>query len=355
MSRKNIAACLAVIILVTSFFSGCKSSGKHGDFYPYRLSDYVTLGDYTKIDYKPLKISVTDEDVDNEIRARFKANGLTTMQEKADAIENGDTAIINYTGYLNGKTFEGGSAQNSALEIGSGRFIDGFESGLVGKKAGESATLNLKFPDGYHNADFAGKEVVFEVEVTKVFETIYPEITYENISKIASLESVDKYKKEVYDELLEEKTAEITTSNRNTLISSVIECCKIKKYPKAEVEDYKSELIKSYELAASSDSLTLETLVSYNGLTMEQFEERMEQSAKNLVAKEMVFLMIAEKEKLEITGEEYEENLAIQMNSAKITSRKTFLEAVGEDTFKGLLLVEKAVDHLDTLLTSDKK
>jgi trigger factor len=126
MSRKNIAACLAVIILVTSFFSGCKSSGKHGDFYPYRLSDYVTLGDYTKIDYNPLKISVTDQDVDNEIRARFKANGLTTMQEKADAIETGDTAIINYVGYLNGKTFEGGSAQNSALEIGSGRFIDGF-------------------------------------------------------------------------------------------------------------------------------------------------------------------------------------------------------------------------------------
>ncbi len=355
MSRKNIVALVMVIILVTSFFSGCKQSGKTGDFYPYKLSDYVTLGDYTKIDYEPVEISVTDDDIDNEIRARFKENALTTMQEKADAIENGDTAIINYVGYLNGETFEGGSAQNSALEIGSGKFIDGFESGLIGKKAGETVTLNLKFPDGYHNADFAGKAVIFEVEITKVYETIYPEITFENISKITSLLSLSEYKKEIYDELLEEKTEEITTSNRNTLIASVIECCEIKKYPDAEVEDYKSELIKSYEKAASSDSLTLETLVSYNGLTMEQFEEKMEQSAKNLVAKEMVFLMIAEKEKLEITGEEYEENLAIQMNANKITSRKTFLEAVGEDTFKGLLLIEKAVDHLDVLLTSDTK
>jgi DNA-binding response OmpR family regulator len=88
---------------------------------------------------------------------------------------------------------------------------------------------------------------------------------------------------------------------------------------------------------------------------MEQFEERMDQSAKNLVAKEMVFLMIAEKEGLKLTTEEYEESLALQMNANKITSRKTFLEAVGEDTFKGLLLVEKAVNHLDEKLTSSKK
>lgn len=355
MGKRNIAALTAVIILVASFFSGCKKSGKNGDFYPYKLSDYVTLGNYGEIDYKPLEISVTDEDVDNEILSRFKENGLTTMQEKTEKIENGDTAIINYVGYLDGKTFEGGSAQNSALEIGSGRFIDGFEEGLVGKVAGENVTLNLKFPDGYHAAEFAGKNVVFEVEIVRVYKTIYPEITFENISKITPLLTLKEYKKEVYDELLEAKTEEITASNRNTLISSVVDCCEIKKYPEAEVNDYKSELIKKYELSASSDGLSLESLVSYNGLTMTQFEERMETSAKNLVAKEMVFLMIAEKEGLELTAEEYEENLALQMNSAKITSRKTFLEAVGEDTFKGLLLVEKAINHLDEKLTTSKK
>ncbi len=354
MLRKNIAALLAVIILVTSLFSGCKKSGKYGEFYPYKLSDYVTLGDYMSVKYNPAKVSVTEEDVDNEIRARFKQNGLTKIEEKLGAIENGDTAIINYTGYLNGETFEGGSAQNSSLEIGSGSFIDGFESGLVGKVAGEKVSLNLKFPDGYHNADFAGKKVVFEVEIVKVYKTVYPEINFENISKISSVLTLKEYREGVYDELLKQKTEEITSQNRNDLITAVIECCEIKKYPSSEVNDYKSRLIKSYESTASAESLSLSSLVAYNGLTMAQFEERMEKSAKNLVVKEMVFLMIAEKEKLEITTEEYEKNLAQQMSASKITSRKTYLEAVGEDNFKGLLLVEKAVDHLEKALTSGK-
>ncbi len=354
MTKKNIAALLAVIILVTSFFSGCKKSGKHGEFYPYKLTDYVTLGDYMSAKYSPTEIKVTDEDVDNEIRARFKQFGLTKMEEKLEAIENGDTAIINYTGYLNGEKFEGGSATNSSLEIGSGRFIDGFESGLVGKVAGENVSLNLKFPDGYHNADFAGKKVVFEVEIVKVYKTVYPEINYQNISKISSVMTLNEYRKNVYDELLEQKTEEITAQNKNELIASVIECCEIKKYPQAEVKDYKNSLIKSYEKSASAESLSLQSLVAYNGLTMAQFDERMEQSAKNIVAKEMVFLMIADKEKLEITTEEYEKNLALQMSANRITSRKTFLEAVGEDNFKGSLLVNKAIEHIENALTTKK-
>ena len=354
MLRKNIAAVLAVIIFVACFFSGCKKSGKYGEFYPYKLSDYVTLGDYMNVEYTPLKISVTDEDVDNEIRARFKQSGITRMEEKLGAIENGDTAIINYTGYLNGEKFEGGSATNSALEIGSGRFIDGFESGLVGKLAGEKVSLNLKFPDGYHNADFAGKKVVFDVEVVKVYKTVYPEINYENISKIASVMTLKEYRQGVYDELLAKRTEEVTTDNLNMLIASVIECCEVKKYPQAEVKNYKESLIKRYEKSASNDGLSLESLAAYNGLTMAQFDERMEKSAKNLVAKEMVFLMIADKEKLEITTEEYEKNLALQMSSAKITSRKTFLDAVGEDNFKGSLLVNKAINHVEKALTSGK-
>lgn len=354
MQKNKIAAVLAVIILVTSLFAGCKKTGKHGEFYPYDMSDYLTLGDYASVKYEPIKIEVTEQDVDNEIRARFKKNGLTSMEEKAGPIENGDTAIIDYTGYLNGEKFEGGSATNSSLEIGSGRFIDGFESGLVGKIAGEKVTLNLKFPDGYHNAEFAGKSVVFEVYIVKVYKTVYPEINIENISKFSSTMTLSDYRNEVYDELLTEKTEEITAQNKNNLISAVIECCEIKKYPQAEVKDYKKNLIKSYEKAASDESLSLQSLVAYNGLTMDQFDERMETSAKNLVAKEMVFLMIADKEKLEITAEEYEKNLAQQMSANRITSRKTFLEAVGEDNFKGSLLVNKAIEHVENLLTSKK-
>ena len=354
MPKKNIAAALAVIILITSFLTACKKSGKHGEFYPYKLTDYVTLGDYMKVKYEPAEIKVTEADVDNAILATFKSNGLTRLEEKLSAVENGDTTIINYTGYINGEEFQGGSATNSSLEIGSGRFIEGFESGLIGKLAGEKVSLKLKFPDGYHNAEVAGKNVVFEVEIIKVYKTVYPEINFENISKISSVMTLKEYRDGVYEKLLAEKTEKITSQNLNQLIASVIECCEIKKYPQAEVKLYKDSLIKRYEKSASNDGLSLESLAAYNGLTMAQFDERMEKSAKNLVAKEMVFLMIADKEKLEITTEEYEKNLALQMSNNKITSRKTFLEAVGEDNFKGSLLVNKAIKHVEDALTKKK-
>lgn len=349
MKKRNIALLLAVIILCTGCFSGCKKEGKYGSFYPYNLSKYVTLGDYTNISYELQKVSVDDSDVEAEIRTQLKKFKLTTLQEKTSAIENGNTAVIDYVGYLDGETFEGGSAKGASLEIGSGTFIEGFESGLIGKSAGDKVSLDLKFPDTYSKKEYAGKDVRFEVTVNLVYEDVYPELTKDIVRSISTSITVEEYRENLYNSLLESETEQVETNNRNNLIQAVIDCCEIKKYPKDEVEKYKSNLILQYTDTASKQDLTLETFVSYNGLTMDEFEEQMEKVAQNLTAKEMVFLMIAEKAEIELTDEEYEKGLAEYMNKNSYTSRKAFLEAIGEDRFRGLLLIDKAIEHIQSL------
>ena len=347
MKKRIIALCLVVIILCIGCFSSCKSGGKHGKFYPYNLSSYVNLGDYENVTYTKQQVSVTDEDVRQEIEKQLVKFGYASLAEKEGTVENKNKVNIDYTGYLNGKTFEGGSAKGASLDIGSGQFIEGFESGLVGATVGQTLSLNLKFPDAYHQKDYAGKDVVFEVTINKIYEYVYPELTDKIVSSISSQKTVSLYRESIYDLLLESETQQVKTNNRNAFINAVINCCKIKKMPKNEVEKYRSNLIKQYTNTASEENLSLEEFASYNGLTMEQFEEEMEKSAEMLVQKEMVFLMIADKEKISLTDEEYEKSLAEHMHNNGYTSRTSFLEAVGEDKFMGLLLVEKAIDTVE--------
>ena len=322
------------------------SISKNGDFYPYKLSNYVTLGDYWNAEYASGNPNVEDEDVEEKIKADLVKYKQTTSVKKEGTIKNGDTANIDYKGFLKGVQFEGGTADGYSLEIGSGSFIDGFESGLIGKKAGEEVSLDLKFPDSYHNAEFAGKEVTFEVKINSVTEVVYPELTDELVSKISSKKTVSEYRQHIYDTLVEEKAEEVAKTNRENLISAVIETCEIKKYPKDEVMKYKNNLITQYEKVAGNNGLDLETFVSYSGYTLDQFKELMEKNAQNIVAEEMIFIMIADKEGIELTESEFEAGVTTHMEENRYTSRDVFLDDIGEDKLRGILLIDKTIDYM---------
>jgi len=347
LTKRNIAALFAVIIFCVVCFSSCSSSKKkNGDFYPYDLTKYVELGDYENLSYNKETVSVTQEDVDNYIKSELVKFNIAELVKKEGNVQNGDTVNIDYVGYIKGKTFEGGSAQGASLTIGSGQFIDGFETGLIGAYEGEKVSLPLKFPDTYHVKEYAGKGVLFEVTVNGIYSYVYPELTDEMVVGISTDKTVDAYRDTVLRLLTEKETQEVYNNNHNAFINAVIKSCNIKKLPTKEVEKYKENLIKQYENTASEENLTLETFVSYNGYTMQGFEEEMENTAKMLVKKEMVFLLIADTEEITITSEEYEKSLAEYMNKNGYTSRVNFLNAIGEDNFRGMLRVEKAIDVL---------
>lgn len=345
--KRNIAALFVVIIFCMGALCSCKdSNAKNGKFYPYDLTKYVELGDYENISYEKKEVSVTEEDIDNYIKSELVRFNIAELEKKDAMVAEGDTVNIDYVGYIKGKTFEGGSAEGASLVIGSGQFIDGFESGLIGAYEGEKVSLPLKFPDTYHVKEFAGKSVLFEVTVNAVYNYVYPELTDDIVVGISTSKSVEDYKLSIKNTLTEKETEKVYTSNHNAFIDAVIKSCDIKKLPSKEVDRYKTNLIKQYENTASSENLTLEMFVSYNGFTMDSFEKEMENTAELLVKKEIVFLLIADKENITLTNEEYEKGLSEHMHNNGYTSRTSFLNAVGEENFKGILRIEKAIDTL---------
>ncbi len=350
--KKKIIAALLILSAGVMLLSGCKEKADRGSYYPYDLSEYVKLGNYKKVKYTPKLAEITNEEVEEKIKANMEKAELSTQSEKTSPAQNGDIANIDYVGYLNGKAFEGGTASGYALRLGSNSFIEGFEEGVVGSRAGDKLKLNLTFPENYHAEEFAGKKVVFEVTVNRVYEITYPELTDAVASKLSSGKTAKEYKTSIYNTLLEEKTEQVEDENKNSLISAVIDCCEIKRYPRKEVKNYQNKLKKQYESTAQNQGVSFETFLSYNGLTEEKFDTLLEENAKNLVAKEMVFTLIAEKEKITVSNEEFESSLESYAKQNYYQYPEDFLRAVGKDTFRGMITVDKAITYVEKQLTN---
>ncbi len=349
--KLKLTALVLALVSVTTLFCSCNKNKRDSEFYPYDLSDYVTLGNYKNIEYHEKTVFVTQTDVDARIKADLKKYGFTTNKEKDGEVMVGDIVNIDYAGYLDGVAFEGGTASGYSLEIGSGSFIEGFEAGLIGKKAGDKVDLNLTFPEKYHSAEMAGKSVVFKVTINRVYEVQYAEITDEIVPKISTAKTAANYRDHIYNLLVEEQTSEIANENYSAIVSAVVECSKIKKYPKKEVDAYKENLISQNESLAQSQGMSLEQLVSYSGYSLSEFESLMEENAKKIVEKEMLFLMIAEKEGVKVTPREYQKSVEKYMKDQDFASEEELIKAVGQDKFMGLLTVDKSILHLQKILT----
>lgn len=353
--KTKLTALVLAIISIAALFCSCDDKKRDSDYYPYDLTKYVKLGDYKGVEYNEKTVFVTQTEVDERIKADLKKYGYTTKKEKSGDVMIGNVVNIDYAGYLNGVAFDGGTAAGYDLEIGSGSFIEGFEEGLIGKRAGDKVDLNLTFPEKYHSADMAGKSVVFKVTINKVYEIIYDEITDEIVPKISTAKTAANYRDHIYDLLVEEQTTQVNNENYSAIVAAVVECCEVKKYPKKEVEEYKNNLISQNERIAQSQGMSLEQLVSYSGYTLEEFESLMENNAKKLVEKEMIFLMIAEEEGIMLSTREYKKSLEKYMEEQNFASEEELLSAVGKDRFIGQLTVDKAIGHLQKALTETEE
>ena len=348
--KVKLTALLLALASMATLFCSCNKNKRDSDFYPYDLNNYVTLGDYKNVEYHEQTVFVTQTDIDARIKSDLKKYGFTTNKEKTTEVMVGDIVNIDYVGYLDGVAFEGGTASGYSLEIGSGSFIEGFEEGLIGKRTGDKVELNLTFPEKYHSAEMAGKSVVFKVTINRVYEVEYAEITDEIVPKISTAKTAANYRDHIYNLLIEEQTVEVTNENYSAIVAAVVECSKIKKYPKKEVQAYKDNLISQNENIAQNQGMTLEQLVSYSGYTLSEFEALMEENAKKIVEKEMLFLMIAEEEGIKITAREYQKSVEEYMEEQGFESEQELIETVGYDKFTGLLTVDKAIAHLQDAL-----
>lgn len=302
------------------------------------ILDYVDLGDYKGIELTKSITKVTDDEVTNEMGS--KAVELTGSDV---TVEDGDTAIIDFVGKLNGVAFDGGTASNYELEIGSGSFIDGFEDGLIGVKKGDTVDLNLTFPESYQSTELAGKDVVFTVTVNGVKRK--PQLNDEWLAANTNYATLAEFAAETKQKL--EDDAETTASNtlESSGLDQVISNSTVKKYYKSLIEQGESQYEKRLNAYASAYGKSLSELLAAQGMTESQYQNQKQKQAVSYAQVAMVVYAIAQDAGLSEADAEYQTILNDLANNYNMDAA-TFSSTYGESLVKSSVMSQYAMNYI---------
>ena len=256
------------------------------------LKPEVTLGEYKGVEVKKAEAVVTDEDVENELTAARKKNGRLIDVEDG-AIEDGDNTIIDFTGYIDDKTFDGGAGTDYPLVIGSHSFIEGFEDQLIGKKKGETCDVNVTFPAEYHADELAGKPAKFVVTIKEVKRNELPELNDEFASEVSDFDTLDEYKADIRKKLQEKKEQDAKVENENNVIEKVVENAQME-LPQPMVDTQAREMVENYARRLQSQGLNINDYMKYTGMTPEKLMEQMRPEAEKRIKTRLVLEKVVE-------------------------------------------------------------
>ena len=346
----TIAICAVAIIGLVMFLNQPEKSlyEKIGSY-----DEYVKLGKYKGLEYTKEKISVSKKEIKAEIDNRLAAKATTTDSKKG-TVKDGDNVNISYVGKINGKEFDGGSAENQTLTIGSGAFIDGFEDGLIGKNIGDKVTLDLKFPKDYQNKKVAGKAVVFEVTINSKSVTKTPEYNEEFIKANSDFDNKKDYEKSIKEELTKSKEETAESTAKQTLWSEAVENAKVKKNPKGAIKQEQDAIIEQYKLMAQNYNMEWEDfLKTYMQTTDKDFQKQAKTYGKSVAKQKLVLYAISDKENLKISNGDYKKRLKEMLKNAGMTEKQfkeqynqTLEEYAEQNDFKANFLSEKVNDFI---------
>ena len=310
------------------------------------LKPEVTLGEYKGVEVKKAEAVVTDEDVENELTAARKKNGRLIDVEDG-AIEDGDNTIIDFTGYIDDKTFDGGAGTDYPLVIGSHSFIEGFEDQLIGKKKGETCDVNVTFPAEYHADELAGKPAKFVVTIKEVKRNELPELNDEFASEVSDFDTLDEYKADIRKKLQEKKEQDAKVENENNVIEKVLEKAQME-LPQPMVDTQAREMVENYARRLQSQGLNINDYMKYTGMTPEKLMEQMRPEAEKRIKTRLVLEKVVEVENVEVSDEKLDEQINEIAASYKLEGAK-LKEMMGErekEQIREDLKVQAAIDLL---------
>ena len=305
------------------------------------VSKYVTIGEYKGLELTRTSQTVTDDDVQAEINYDLEDNG-TEVQD--GTVENGDTVTINFTGTIDGKEFDGGSAEDYELVVGDGEMIDGFEDGIVGMKSGETKELDLTFPDDYYEESVAGKAVVFKVTLQKF--TRPAELTDEWVAENTEYKTVDEYRAAVKTQL--EDTAVQTADYElySDAWNEVQAASEIKDYPKEDVDAAKKSYQELNEKYVKDAGMEMADFLESQGMSEEDYESECQQYAESKVEQNLIVQGIMDAEGLSIDDEETQKLKDDLIKEYGFASIDEMIETYGEQEVNeslALLRVERFI------------
>ena len=299
----------------------------------------VTLGKYIGVTVTKVDGTVTDEDVTAAIDKEREKNARTINVEDR-AIENGDTAVIDFEGFVDGVAFEGGKGENHSLEIGSGSFIPGFEDQLIGKNAGDDVDVNVTFPEEYHAEDLAGKEATFKVKIHEIKSKEIPELDDEFVQDVSEFDTVD-----VKAKLEEQKQNEIKSAYQNEAIDKIVDKSTME-LPDAMIDTQCENMINQFAQQMAQQGLSMDQYLQFSGLTIDQLKEQVRPDAITRIKSSLVLEQIAKEENIEITDADVDaeiEKMATMYNM-EADKLKEYMGADEKENMKQDLAVQKAVE-----------
>lgn len=305
----------------------------------------VKLGQYKGIEVEGSKVEVSEDQVEAEInQQREKLARFNVSEKKA---ENGDFVTIDFVGSIDGVEFEGGTAEDYRLELGSGAFIPGFEEQIVGMNIGEKKVINVKFPEDYHADNLKGKDSQFAVTLNKVEVKELPALDDEFASNISKFETLAEYREDVRKHLLESAERRAEHENQVKILDKIVEGTEVN-IPDAMVNTQLEVTIQNLRTNLSYQGLSLEDYFAYTNTTMDDLRNERFEQAKDEVKTFMVFDEIVKREKIEVTDEEFDNQLTEIAKKYK-KSLEDYKKSVGEkglNRLKDDILKKKFIDFI---------
>ena len=281
---------------------------------------------------------VTDEAVDMYIQSVRKGHAQPAAEGLDRAVQDGDAINVDFEGKVDGAAFEGGAAKDYPITVGAGGFIDGFVESMVGHKPGETYDWNGAFPEGYGNAEPAGKDVVFTITINSIEEEL-PKLDDGFVKTVSDKsETVEQYKKEIKEQLEKENEDAYKSQLSEAVWQAVLDNSTVLEYPEEEVQESVDSMSEQYRSMIESQGVDFEAFLEQSGITEEQFKEQFQETGRNSVKQKMVLAAIAEKEKITLSDKEYAEQLEAIAAAYGFRDGESLAKEAEEDALREIAL-----------------
>ncbi len=311
----------------------------------------MEINNYLGFEVTKKSTEVTDELIDEEIeKVRDRNSRMVTVEDRP--VANGDIAVIDFEGFVDGVAFDGGKAENYNLTIGSGNFIPGFEEQLIGKNIGEECEVNVTFPEEYHADELKGKPATFKVTVKEIKVKELPELNDEFASEVSDFDTMDEYKADVRAKLEERKAKEATTLNEDRVIEKVVENASME-IPDPMLESQCRNMLEDYARRLQSQGLSFDQYMKYTGQSIDTMMDQMKPEAIRRIKVRLTLEAVAKAENIQVSEEAIDAEYEKMAEQYKMEASK-LKELMGPKE-KEMLTQDLAVQQAVDLLVAEAK
>lgn len=303
----------------------------------------VTLGDYKGMEVPEQDTSVSDADVDSELENKRQQQAELVLKED-EAAADGDTVVIDYEGSVDGEKFDGGSADNYSLVLGSGSFIPGFEDQLVGHKAGEDVDVNVTFPEDYHAKDLAGKDALFKVKIHEVKEKQLPELDDEFAKDVdEDVETLAELKDKVKKQLQDQKEAAAKAAIEDAAIEAAVANAETEEIPQAMLDDDTNRQLQQYLAGMQQQGINPQMYFQITNTTEDDLRKQFADDAAKRVKTNLVLEAVVKDANLNATDEDVQNEIA-DLAKQYGMDEEAVSKALTRDMLEHDIEIKKAVD-----------